>query len=168
MSTALVLYKTMILLYLEFGNIFLLNCNNSNLVKIQRVQNRCLKVLLKKERRYDTVLLHRDARLATWKKRALTSAMKLMFKYKFDINNLVDRVDVEASVTRSLAGPIFSLDHPNSQRFIDSSSYYLRVEWNKLPLSLRCIDDYEHFSLAIKRHYRESEHVENSSINVDT
>lgn len=152
-NTAIVLYKTMILPYLEFGNVFLLNCKSGDLVKIQRVQNRCLRTLLHKGRMYDINLLHRDARLATWKKRALTSAMKLMFKYKFDHNNLAEVRAETIAVTRSQAGPLFSLDMPNSQRFVNCTSYYLRTEWNKLPLSLRCINDYIHFSMAVKRHF---------------
>lgn len=87
-STALVLYKTLILPYLEFGNIFLLNCTESDIMKLQRTQNRCLKVLLRKDRYYSTDMLHRDARLATWRARALTAAMRLMYKYKFDSNLL--------------------------------------------------------------------------------
>lgn len=38
-STALILYKTLILPYLEFGNIFLLNCTETDLMKLQRIKN---------------------------------------------------------------------------------------------------------------------------------
>lgn len=51
-------------------------------------------------------------------------------------------------------GPIFKLEHPNSNRYLNSTSYLLRNEWNKLPYSIRIIDDYEHFRLVIKRFMR--------------
>lgn len=92
--------------------------------------------------------------------RALTSAMKLMFKYKFDDSNLIGRRPETTAFTRSQAGPIFRLDMPNSQRFINSTSYLLNSEWNNLPLALRSIDDYAHFSMAVRRHFKESQAVD--------
>lgn len=66
----------MILPYLQFGNIFMLNCTEGDLLKLQITQNKCSKPLLRRDRYYETELLHRNARLPTWRLRALTSAMR--------------------------------------------------------------------------------------------
>lgn len=73
----------MVLPYLEYGNIFLLNCNEGDKIKIQRTQNRGLKSVLRRERRFDTRILHQEARLATWEVRARIAGSRLMFKYKW-------------------------------------------------------------------------------------
>lgn len=80
--------------------------------------------------------------------------MRLMFKYKFNSDNLVNR-DCKI-ITRSQMGPIFAIEMPNSQRFSNSTTYLLRSEWNNLPLSLGSIDDYAHFSFAVKRYYKDN------------
>lgn len=67
-------------------------------------------------------MVHMDAQLETWKVRALTAAMKLMFKIKFNENNLVEPINGERVSTRSSRGPILRLDHPNSNRFLNSTS----------------------------------------------
>lgn len=101
-------------------------------------------------------MLHRDARMATWKARALTAAMRLMYKYKYDSDLLVVRDDVNTIGTRSQRGPVFHIDFPNSERYIRSTAYLLYTEWNNLPLELRNIEDYEYFRMMIKKHYKGS------------
>lgn len=113
---------------------------------------------------YSTSLLYCDARLASWKSRALTAAMKLMFKFKHFFNGYLDGIDDnnERRTTRLTVGPIYNLDYPNSSRFLKSSAYVLRNEWNNLPSSFRNFEDYELFRLSIKRYYKESEEAENN------
>lgn len=43
-----------------------------------------------KDRLHSTEILHRDGKLGTWRNQALTSAMRLMFKYQFDTDNMID------------------------------------------------------------------------------
>lgn len=62
-TTASALYKTMILPFLEFGNNFLLNGCETDIVKLQKTQNKCLRFILKKDGMYKSEQLHRDARL---------------------------------------------------------------------------------------------------------
>lgn len=84
LKTTLNLYKSMVLPSYEFGNLFLLGCNKTELVKLQRVQFRHLRQILYKDRFYSTELLLKDARLANWEMRARLAASRLMFKYKYD------------------------------------------------------------------------------------
>lgn len=159
-QTALLLYKTMVLPYLEFGNIFLLNCFECDQIKLQKMQNKSLRLLLRKDKRYSTVLLHRDARLASWRARALTAAMRLMFKFKLSLEVVAQ--DGSRAMTRSSMGSQFNIEHPNSSRFLKSISYLLRTEWNSLPASFRNFDDTELFNMSIKRFYKEKWESENN------
>lgn len=134
----------------------MLNCYECDLIRIQRLQNKALRLLLRKDRRYSTTLFHRDARLASWKARALTASMRFVFKFKL-IDNTNDKFDnsVDQITTRSNIGYKFNIEHPNSSRYLKSTSYILRTEWNNLPTSYRNFDDFELFKLTVKRHYKE-------------
>lgn len=85
---AVIMYKKMVFPFLEFGNIFFLNCNEGDLIRIWSTQNRCLRQILGKDNRYSTFLLHKDTRLASWRSRALTASMKLLFKLNLSQNAL--------------------------------------------------------------------------------
>lgn len=162
--TSLTMFKSMVLPYFEFGNIFLLNCYEGELDKIQKAQNRVLRIILRKDRWYRTSLLYRDARLANWKCRALTAAMKLMFKFKNYFSDSLDGTvgNSPHRTTRQNMGPVFCVDKPNSTRFLKSTAYSLRAEWNTLPSSIRNINDFELFKMTIKRYYKEKWEEENN------
>lgn len=100
-------------------------------------------------RRYNTKLLHKEAKLAIWEVRSRVSANRLMFKYKFDVSNL----EQGRPGTRSQNGPLFKIIRPNSKTFISSVYYRFRSLWKELPPSLRNIDDYTHFNMAVKRYH---------------
>lgn len=157
----LLVFKTMVLPYLEYGNVFLLNCTDAEKTKLQRTQNRGLKIVMKRDKFYCTKLLHKEAGLAAWEVRARLAGMRLMFKFKtlfpealisrqLDVTNGSERV---TRTTRASSGPRFVMEQPKSSRFVNSISYTLRNEWNLLPEYLRRIDDYDHFKLASKNHY---------------
>lgn len=69
-KSALKLFKSMVPPYLEYGNSFLVGSNSVSRTKLQRTQNRGLKLALNRDRRCSTNILHRDAHLATWEVRA--------------------------------------------------------------------------------------------------
>lgn len=111
--TVLILFKAMVLPYYDFGNVFMLNCNEGELSRIQKAQNKALRIILRKDRMYRTSLLYRDARLARWKCSVLTAAMKLMFKFKHSLYGHLDGNDNnDRRTTRLTVGPIFNLDYP--------------------------------------------------------
>lgn len=145
--TANIIYKSMILSLIEYGNCFLLGCTAAERTKLQRIQNKGLKIVFERARLYNTRLLHKEANLASWEVRALVAASRLMFKYKF----LPSNIELNRPGTGSQTGPIFKIDRPNARSIIISLSYRLRDIWNKLPPSLRNIDDQEHFNMAVKR-----------------
>lgn len=88
-------------------------------------------------------------RLASWESRALAQACRLMVKYKYDRDSL----SIGNSGKRMQGGPIFKIDRPMTKKFICTTAYKFKNEWNKLPAHIRIIDDREHFNMVIKRYF---------------
>lgn len=148
-STALTIYKSMVLPYLEFANCFLMGCTQTEKVKLQRLQNRGLKIALARDRLYDTNQLHVEGNIEKWETRAKASLCKLIFKYKHNEDYVVS-----GRGTRMHDGPIFEIDFPKTDWFARSTSTICRKEWNTLPSHIRLINTAHEFKNAIKRHYR--------------
>lgn len=146
--------RTNIVLSSTVSNSFLLVSDNCKLklnIKIQRVQNKGLKLALNKEMRYDTGILHKEARLASWEVRARLALMCLMFKYKSDESCLLTRS--LGSYTRSFDGPTFIQSRPSTDWYRRSISYISRKEWNALPVYIRCISETRKFKKELKLLY---------------
>lgn len=137
----------MILPIIEFGNVFPLACTSLERIKIQRTQNKGLKIAYGRDRLYSTRLLHKDANLASLKVRARLTANRMMLKYKFNTENLEEG----RQGTRLQSGLLFKVPRPNSKSFINSMSYKAKIRWNELPASLRNIEDQILFNLVVKR-----------------
>lgn len=150
-KSAVLVFKSMILPLLEYGSLFLLNCCNAERTRMQRIQNKGLKLAYNKDRRCNTKILHKEARLASWECRALAQSCRLMFKYKGN----KDFLSIGKPGTRANSGPIFCIDRPATKKFVCTTAYEFRQEWNNLPAHIRIVDDQQHFNLIIKRYFRE-------------
>lgn len=60
-------------------------------------------------------------------------------------------------------GPVYGIDHPNSTRFLKSTAYTLRNEWNNLPSAFRNMEDCDLFKMSVKRYYTERWEEENGT-----
>lgn len=147
-NTALTLYKAMVLPYLEYASCFLMGCNQAEKLKLQRLQNRGLKIALNRDRLYGTEQLHEDARLAYWDKRTKAAICKLIFKYKYSEGYVMSGIE-----TRLHDGPVFHIDTPKTDWYARSVSYVSRNTWNSLPSYIRLLDNQDEFKRAIKRHF---------------
>lgn len=67
--------------------------------------------------------------------------MRLMFKYKYNPNNLESVTS--NTKTWTLEGPLFQPDKPCIGKLIKSIAYQFRKEWNNF-------DDYDHFKRVIE------------------
>ena len=59
----LLLYKTKVLPYFDYGDIFYMGTNQKATNKLQRLQNRALKICINAEARYPTNRLHYQTRI---------------------------------------------------------------------------------------------------------
>lgn len=60
-TTAVVMFKLMVLPLLKYGACFLLNYTSIEKTKIQRIQNKGLKLVYNRIRHYDTNMLQKEA-----------------------------------------------------------------------------------------------------------
>lgn len=125
-DSTLKMFKTMVLPYIEFASVLFSGCTEKDEIRLQRVQNKGLKLSLNKNWYYDTKLLHKEANLANWETRTHIVLNRLMFKYKYNENFVDDR----RLHTGSHGGTLFKLERPNSTHFIRSLSYSIRQSWN--------------------------------------
>ena len=88
-QAALTIYKTMILLYFDYGDIFYMNANEQLLNKLQVLQNKCLRTCLNLPPRSSTLCLHREANVANIKIRRRWHLRNFMFRMK-ENESLVD------------------------------------------------------------------------------
>lgn len=111
-TSTLIVFKSMVLCFIEFGNALLLGCNEVDINKIQRAQNKGLRIALGRDRMYRTCLLYTDVRLAEWRVRARITLNKLMFKCKDSVSFIEDFSS--RPQTRIVGGPIMCIDRPRN------------------------------------------------------
>lgn len=158
---AILIYKTMILPFFDYINYSLCLCSNKHLTKLQRFQNRALRICLCSTR-YDRISdLHANARVSTLDLRRQVDILKIMhhkvyqnvnsrisFPYNFVI---IQNNDLAMSVTRARSGPIVYTDQPRSGRARRSFLFQGVSLWNSLSPDIRNISDPLAFKVAIKR-----------------
>lgn len=120
--TALIVYKSMIMPYIEFSNLLLLGCNSHEKIKNQRIQNKGLKIAMGRDRFHSTISLHKECGIASWEVRSLTALNRLRFKYKFH-EDFVLHISI---ATRAYDGTLLKLDRPYSEHFVESVAYRAR------------------------------------------
>ena len=60
-DTALLIYKTMILPYFDYADVIFCMSNQKDLGKLQTLQNKCIRICMGKERRFDTNRTHKQS-----------------------------------------------------------------------------------------------------------
>ena len=146
---AVAVYKTMILPLFDYGNVFLTSCNEAVITKLQRLQNRGLRVVLKRNCYASVNLLHVDAKILPLKYRQKLSVIKLMFNMK---SNLEMR-DVRPFSTRLHDHVSYKISFPNTERFKRSIAYVGPTFWNELPPYLKSIEDRDSFYINLKWYF---------------
>ena len=68
------IYKSKILPFIEYGNIVLNACTETELAKLQRMQNRCLRVALRRDQLSNVTDSHREE--------LFSLALKILNQYK--------------------------------------------------------------------------------------
>ena len=146
-STALKIYKSMIVPYFDYGDVIYNTANSEGLDKLQRLQNRCLKICKEFNMRFDTDNLH-----------AITGMPKLADRRICHINNfmygrltndqLVDKRNIN---TRAHDAPLFKVKVPKIETYKRSVEYAGAVRWNLLPTEIRNIDNSISFKLKQKK-----------------
>lgn len=130
-KTALLMYKTYVLPMLEFGLFILDNYYKGQVEKLQKVQNRCLRMCFRKDRQSSARLLHLRAKLLPLRHRRECCLLNLLNE-KLIKGDGVFNVDVGKS-NRARGGTQVTVPFPKTETFKKSLAYLMPSLWNALP-----------------------------------
>ena len=145
-KAAVMVYKSMVLPFFEYGNVFLSTCTERDLTKLQRLQNRGLRTALGKENTSNVYEMHMDAHILPIKLRAKIALMKIMFSLKENDQFIDNRV----LTTRAHTATVFKVARPKSCIFQNSVAYVGPRDWDNLSVDLRSVNDMKAFDCLIK------------------
>ena len=143
-SVAIQIYKSMILPYLDYADVIFHNTNVSHLDKLQRLQNRCLRICSGWDRMFSTDRAHKLSNVPFLKDRRKAHVLNFMYNRK----SRPELMNVREIRTRAHNAPMFNVTVPRCEAFKRSVGYSGSVDWNNLPPNLRNTDGY----LAFKAH----------------
>ena len=134
-------YKTMVLPYIEYGDIIYGGTNVSLLIKLQRIQNRGLKLSLNLLSSTNTLDVHREAKLNLLKDRRDSHLVTLMFQRAYD----TEYVDDRELPTRLHDNKTLTVPRPNNSVFTKSVCFRGATMWNDLDPSFKQISNIKSF-----------------------
>ena len=146
-NTALSIYKMMILPYFDYCDIIYHTACASDLDKLHRLQNKCLKTCLGLNRLHETKAVLSMAKCAYLGSRRSAHVCNFMFK-RLNRNSLLDLRDIP---TCQHDAPLFTIMHPNNEAFKRSVQFAGSTIWNELPVDTRLIDNYHVFKMQQKK-----------------
>ena len=149
---ALWVYKSMIVPYFDYGDVLYMNSNQDGLEKLQRLQNRCLKICKGYDMRFNTEALHRITKCPMLRSRRSAHANNFMFGRR----NRQDLIDSRNINTRAHDALLFRVKIPKNEAYKRSVEYAGAVRWNALPVSTRQINNYCEFKRLQKRELENS------------
>ena len=133
----------MSLLYLELGNKFHVSCPDYMLTKLQRLQNRGLKLTMPRTSRFTNVDIHVEASMFPCKYRRLL-ALQLMFSQVSSSINILYN-------TRRYDGPFLIAPKPNSVKFKRIVFFLGPTKCNYLPPHIKNVKDNGQFKNTLLR-----------------
>ena len=137
---ALLVYKTMLLPILEYGDIFLSAAKLKNRKKLRVLQNKGLRCALNKGIESNTAGMHSEAKLLKLRFRREQHLLNFMFDKAHHSGNLEIKAEA-AAVTRSQKKKIMKLKKPKTEKFKKSLAYKGPTCWNSLPLEMHMAED---------------------------
>lgn len=146
-DTAIMIYKSLMLPIIEYG--FYLICNKQHIIRLQKIQNKILRLCFNTERVFPSFQLHTRARLLSLDLRQACSLLNFInikllkgdTTYEFD-----DRKDNRVRDSKWKLKVTF----PKTERFKKSICYTVPTLWNKLPKECR----ENHMPLVFKKSVR--------------
>ena len=137
-NTALQIYKSMLLPYLDYADVIFHKSNSRDLNKLQRLQNRCLRICLGYDRRFSTERVHKISSTPFLHDRRNAHILNFMFCRK-DNRALLNTREIR---TRAHDAPLFNIAIPRCEAFKRSIGYFGASIWNGLEPQVRNTDSY--------------------------
>ena len=146
-ETALLIYKTMLLPYFDYADVIFCKANMKDTDKLQTLQNKCLRICMGRDRRFDTGRAHKLANTPFLKDRREAHVCNFMFKRKNN-TKLLNRREIR---TRTHDAPLFTIHVPRCEAFKRSVGFHGSSTWNNLKVDTRNIIDYNLFKCKQKQ-----------------
>ena len=140
-NVAICIYKSMLLPYFDYADVIYNNAYSTDLDKLQRLQNRCLRVCLGQERHFSMEAAHKLTFVPILKDRSTAHTLNFMYKRK-DRAELLNLAQIR---TRAHDAPLFKVKIPRYESFKRSVGYSGSTLWNSLPPNTRNLDTYLKF-----------------------
>lgn len=135
----------MILPYLGYGCLLISSSTDSNLLKLQQLQNKVLKCAHKISRYYSTRELHKVCRILTVHDRIKYNQLKFIHGYFLVGNPLFSPRENNVRWTRSVSDGKLALPFQKVVVFRKSILYNGVKEWNALPVELKSLQSLPSF-----------------------
>ena len=146
-NVALLIYKSMLLPYFDYADVIFSNTSTGDLDKLQRLQNKCLRLCNQRIRNVNTARLHKTTKVPFLKDRCRAHVLNFMYIRKSKPGLL----NVREIRTRAHDGPLFNVPIPRCEAFKRSVVYFGSVEWNNLNAETRNMDAYLPFKFLRKK-----------------
>ena len=146
-KSAILIYKTMILPYFDYGDIIYMFSNKSELNKLERLQERCINICTRTYGRDNIDNIRATHKLPTLEKRRTCHINNFM--YNRNIN--IEEQNENNIQTRSKSSKKFIINKPNIEAYKRSIVYSGASKWNALKTETKNIGIYEAFKYHQKR-----------------
>ena len=131
-----------------YGNIVYSGTSYQNLDKLQKLQNRDLRICTNESQNYTTDQLHQHCMVPSLSTRVLYNLRKYMYKHKNNIKLVVQR-EIR---TRRYDAVIYETCRPNLEKYKKKGAIYRGVlEWNNMDINIRNIETFCEFKTAQKQ-----------------
>ena len=142
------IYNSMILPYMDYGDVAYQAATSDLLCKLQRLQNRALRIITKYDDNYQsTTAIHQSLRILPLSRRRYVHTNN--FAYKRSIQPKY--VDNRNLLTRAHGKKLLLCPRPRTERFKNSVVYTTAKCWNELSLDEQHASSYNSFKLKTKK-----------------
>ena len=148
-KSAILIYKSMLLPYFDYGDIVYMFSSKNELDKLERLQERCMKTCTKTYGKNNLKETRIAKKLPTLEKRRNCHLNNFMFKRKDNIEN-IDNNNCTI-LTRSMTSKKFIVKKPNIESYKRSINYSGATNWNNLPNDTKNIDLFDVFKFKQKK-----------------
>ena len=130
---ALSIYKSMLLPYFDSADVIFHNAPNKDIDKLQKLQNKCLRICLRRDRRFSTDIAHKLANVPFLKDRRGAHVQNFMYNRKSKVQ-LLNRREIR---TRAHDAPLFNVAIPRCETYKRSVGFFGAKMWNELTPATR-------------------------------
>ena len=140
-QASIAIYKTSILPYIDYGDIFYQAGPKGHLKKVQDKQTKALKICYGLHGILDENIIHTNANLAYLDKRRESHMLNFMYKRQ----SMGEYIDKKNLATRAYNATKFIIPNYQITHFKTSLLYKGSQLWNQLPTAIKNIDTYSGF-----------------------